>query len=494
MKIIKNLLCVTVCSVGLITGVEAATLKIGDGVAKAGSQNNEVKISLTDEDLVNYNKVEFQLSVSNTFYAQVTGLQPNTGAGLAYSTSQSEGISTYSFESKSGSLSEIELGSVVFRTSDSMDSDIKITPIAVKFYKKDDGATVAPGDAGIKALNGNVKYERPKSSEAVLTNIELNSGTLTPAFDSTVTEYKVQVRDTLNYIRINPVPCLGATISGDAGAKALEMGENNFEITVTAEDGSTSNTYKLTVIRGEIAEPSAYLKDLVINNIGASLSPTFESKNNKYTVQIDKAISKLDFKYELEDPMAEVKIEGNENFAEGENLVKILVKSSDGQDEQVYEITVIKEEDNSSAIPVEDDKTPATKKKGVNVWLIVGIVSAIIVVVIAVAIILFRKNNKKKKEEAKLPLKRREGAERTVELNAVDNDTPKHAVKEDEDYIEKKEYPTEEESITEILKSELYEDDRTQKFDPEELKKIKRSSYDEMQDEEQTKEFDFKDF
>ncbi len=478
MKTFKSLLCIAACSLGMIGGVNAATIKVSDETVKAGTMHNEAKIKISDDDLSNFKKVEFQLSVSNTFYAQITNVQASTGAGLSYEIHTENDITTYTFK---GDLSEKELATITFRTSDSMDSNINITPVNVKFYK-DDNNYQSPGDAGIKAIAGVIKYERPKSSEASLTSLVPSQGTLSPEFDSTHTNYTVQVKDTIAYIRFTAEACQGATVTGN-GSTQLEMGENTIEIEVTAEDGQTKNTYTIKVIRGEVVEPSAYIKDLVLNNIGATLSPKFDSKNNKYTVQIGKEIEKLDFKYELEDPLAEVTIEGNENFVEGENLVKIKVVSSNKEDEQIYEITVIKSEEEQKE-PITEDKNDDSKdEKKINVWLIVGIVTVVLAVVAGVTIILFKKkkNDKKKIDNTKLPLKRREGSEKTVEIDTV-VEKPKHAAPQEE-----------EESITDILKTELYDDDRTQKFNDDELEKLKKKIYDD-EEIDQTKEFNFKDF
>lgn len=478
MKTFKSLLCIAACSIGMIGGVNAATIKVSDETVKAGTMHNEVKIKISDDDLSNFKKVEFQLSVSNTFYAQITNVQASTGTGLNYEIHTENDITTYTFK---GDLSEKELATITFRTSDSMDSNINITPVNVKFYT-DDTNYQTPGDAGIKAIAGVIKYERPKSSEASLTSLVPSQGTLSPEFDSTHTNYTVQVKDTIAYIRFNAEACQGATVTGN-GSTQLEMGENTIELEVTAEDGQTKNTYTIKVIRGEVVEPSAYIKDLVLNNIGATLSPKFDSKNNKYTVQIGKEIEKLDFKYELEDPLAEVTIEGNENFVEGENLVKIKVVSSNKEDEQIYEITVIKSEEEQKD-PITEDKNDDTKdEKKINIWLIVGIITVVLAVVAGVTIILFKKkkNDKKKIDNTKLPLKRREGSEKTVEIDTV-VEKPKHAAPQEE-----------EESITDILKTELYDDDRTQKFNDDELEKLKKKIYDD-EEIDQTKEFNFKDF
>ena len=104
-------------------------------------------------------------------------------------------------------------------------------------------------------------------------------------------------------------------------------------------------------------------------------------------------------------------------------------------------------------------------------------------VVAVVTIIIFKKkkNYKKKIDNTKLPLKRREGSEKTVEIDTV-VEKPKHAASQEE-----------EESITDILKTELYDDDRTQKFNDDELEKLKKKIYDD-EEIDQTKEFNFKDF
>lgn len=485
MKTFKRLLCVTACSLSLIGGANAATLRVSDETVKAGTMHNEATIKITDEDLSEYTKVEFQLSVSNSFYAQITNFQAE--GGLSYKTETVNDLTTYIFE---GDLTEKDLATITFRTSDSVDSNFNITPVNVKFYKSD-GSIHSPGDSGIKAIAGVMKYERPKSSEAVLTSLVPSQGTLSPTFDSTHTDYTVQVKDTIAYIRFNTETSAGATVTGN-GSTQLEIGENIVEIEVTAEDGQNKNTYKIKVIRGEVTEPSAYLKDLVINNIGATLSPSFDSKNNKYTVQVGKEIEKLDFKYEQEDPLAEVTIEGNENFVEGENIVKIKVVSSDEKDEQVYEIKVIKTLEKDDEQKPEDNKTDKEGKKKNGIWLIIIIVVVILAVVVGVTIVLFKKkkDKNKKDDDPKLPLKRRDGQEKTVELASLE-EKPKHAATEETQ--SEKEYPSEEESITEILKSELYDDDRTQRFSSDELEKLKQKIYDD-EEIERTKEFNFKDF
>ena len=191
------------------------------------------------------------------------------------------------------------------------------------------------------------------------------------------------------------------------GSKTLVIGKNEFDIEVVAEDGINKNTYKVIIFRGEEIVPSAYLKSLTINNVGSTLSPEFDKKNNKYTVEVPNTVTELDLKYELEEETAVITINGNENFEVGENKVTINIKASDESDEQTYELLVTRKEPE----PVVEEPTDETKttepkttvrKKKWYLLIPIGIVIALIVAIIAV--LLFRKG----KKSDKLPKKAEE--------------------------------------------------------------------------------------
>lgn len=489
MKTFKKLLCFATCTLGLIGSVNAATLAVGNDTTTAGAKNKSVTLELKDDDLKDYTAVEFQLTVSGTTYADID-LQFKT-SGLGIDTSRAP---LYKLSSDSG-LFATTIGTVSYSTTENLSSNFKIVPTNVVFIKSD-GTRVSAGNSGVKIEEGTIKYERAKSTDASLTSLTVSQGELSPAFSSTVYEYTVQVKDTINTIRLTGDSATGSTKTG-TGSHTLSMGENNIEIVVTAEDGTTKNTYKVKVIRGEIEEPSAFLESLEINNIGVKLSPEFDSKNNKYTAKIGKDIEELNFKYTTEDPLAEVTIEGNENFKDGENLIKITVKSSDGKTEQIYEITVIREEEESTEEKPKDEDSEQKEEKKSNTWIIILIVLVILAVVAGVAILLFKKkkdgNNSKggSQDNSNLPHKKREDIESTseIELPQIDKEAKITVEDAEDDYIP----AHKEESVTDILKTELYEDERTQRFNSNEFDKLRTKMYDE-DDLGETKEFNFKDF
>ncbi len=480
-NILKNVILTFAISVLFIGTANAATIKVGNGKALSSS-NGQVTIELQNSksDLSEYTKVEFKLEVQDTSYASITSLSARQGTGLTVNTTQENNSIVYSVSKDSG-LIEATIGDISYRTEKDLSGNFKIRPYDVTFYKSD-GTKVETPNSSIEIVEGNISYEKPKSSEANITNLTVSQGTLSPEFNPTVKDYTVKVKDTINSLRIGAEVSPGATRTG-TGTKPLSMGENNVEIVVTAEDGVTKNTYNITIIRGEIAEPSAYLKSLDVNNIGIALTPEFDSKNDKYTVTVGTDIKKLEFKYETEDPLAKVEIDGNDEFKVGENEVVIKVTSSDEAKTQEYKVTVIVEEEESTAPIVEDE---IVKKKGPNVWLIVIIVVVALLIIAGVIFLLFRKNKKKKGS------------------NDKDNNgsLPKtNTIKTIESSIDEDKDPT---SITEMLGSDdeetmsdeestiedTFTDDRTQRFDEKLFK-----NYDEYynDDVEKTKEFDFSD-
>ena len=97
------------------------------------------------------------------------------------------------------------------------------------------------------------------NTNANLSNLVTSSGSLSPVFASSTTNYTVNVSNVVSYIRLTPtladsnatVTVNGTNVvSGTASAwTALAVGTNQFTNLVTAQDGSTTKTYKVAVVR-----------------------------------------------------------------------------------------------------------------------------------------------------------------------------------------------------------------------------------------------------
>ena len=90
------------------------------------------------------------------------------------------------------------------------------------------------------------------NTDATLATLIISEGELTPEFNSETENYTVDVAYSIEEITITATATdENATVSGDTGTFPLETGDNEFTITVTAEDGTTSKTYTVTVNRAE---------------------------------------------------------------------------------------------------------------------------------------------------------------------------------------------------------------------------------------------------
>lgn len=95
------------------------------------------------------------------------------------------------------------------------------------------------------------------SNDAALSNINLSTGTLNPAFDSNTKNYTAEVTYEVDSIEVMPTSMNSHSIITVEGiqvttgaAVALEVGNNEINIIVTAQDGITTSEYILSVIRG----------------------------------------------------------------------------------------------------------------------------------------------------------------------------------------------------------------------------------------------------
>lgn len=98
--------------------------------------------------------------------------------------------------------------------------------------------------------NDNNSKNTNLSSDNTLKSLSVSSGTLSPEFKKDVTEYKVEVENEIEKIKINATANdKEATIKG-IGEKSLKVGKNSYGIVVVAENGKTK-TYTVVVTRKE---------------------------------------------------------------------------------------------------------------------------------------------------------------------------------------------------------------------------------------------------
>ena len=119
----------------------------------------------------------------------------------------------------------------------------------------------------------------------ILTNLTVSAGTLSPIFNSYISNYQVTVPQNVGSITLTATPVAGATVSGD-GQKTLNLGDNTFEITVaTAQE---TLVYTVVVTRT--------LDTYLLTNLDVSsgiLSPAFSPDVFTYQVTVPQSIDNI---------------------------------------------------------------------------------------------------------------------------------------------------------------------------------------------------------
>ena len=176
-----------------------------------------------------------------------------------------------------------------------------------------------------------VVIHRAPSSDASLSSLTINpySERLQPAFTPAVTTYDVYVENhvdqLLSVTGVATHP--NATVSGNGGPKLLPLLDpniNTITITVTAEDGVTTQNYLIRVKRDGVAvSQDATLSSLTVSE--GVLSPSFAPNTMNYTVNVATGISSINVAGVANDPKSTVEGNGTHALVEGANSITIKV-------------------------------------------------------------------------------------------------------------------------------------------------------------------------
>lgn len=203
----------------------------------------------------------------------------------------------------------------------------------------------------VKAENGseksytiNIEKEQSKSGVNTLKQLYLSSGVVELKPDTL--EYEVKVPFVISELEIKAEPTDEKAKVEGVGKYTLEVGENKFEIKVTAENGDLK-TYVILVTRkaetNDVLDSNNKLKSLKVK--GHELD--FNKNTNNYEIKMGK-FTKLDIIAKAESEKAKVTILGNEDLEVGSEI-RIVVTSEDGKN-NIYKVTLI--EDKNTLLPV----------------------------------------------------------------------------------------------------------------------------------------------
>jgi len=200
---------------------------------------------------------------------------------------------------------------------------------------------------------------RNPSRNAYLGDLEISGATLNLPFSYHRFNYTAVVPSGTTSLNVNATlqdELANMTISGVTGTSApLAFGENTIAIEVTAEDGTTTNTYTIVVTR--LTANNANLSDLILSVVSTWDLP-FETEQSEYTLTVGAFSRNLLLTPTAEDTDAQITVNGAVvvsgsasapiTLAEGANLITINVTSADGTAARTYTLAVNRQ----SALPV----------------------------------------------------------------------------------------------------------------------------------------------
>ena len=211
------------------------------------------------------------------------------------------------------------------------------------------GYTVSdPSSAKVFVLDDEVVL----STDATLSSLTINPGTLNPAFDPDTYTYTATVPYATSTVTVTATPNdtdATVTLNGQTATTSnvpFTGDTMDIAVTVTAEDGTTQVTYTITVNRGAPSTDAA-LSDLTINP--GTLNPAFDPATLDYTVSVENGVSTITITATANNPGATITINGQTattldvSLVEGTNTITVVVTAEDGTTQVTYTITITRE-------------------------------------------------------------------------------------------------------------------------------------------------------
>jgi hypothetical protein len=187
--------------------------------------------------------------------------------------------------------------------------------------------TVLSNDASLKGLTAlNIDFHEPFDSETM----EYSADVLYSVSSLRVTALVNEEHAT---VTVNGVAVVNGQASGTIG---LTVGANEIDILVTAEDGISQKTYKLTVIRAP-KSTNANLSDLQVDGMSVE---GFAPDTLGYSIIVPNAVTAVAVTATAEDAFAAFSVTESNDLTEGDNAVTIMVTAEDTTIVKTYTITV----------------------------------------------------------------------------------------------------------------------------------------------------------
>jgi len=237
--------------------------------------------------------------------------------------------------------------------------------------------TVVTAQDGTTTKTYTITVTRPKSSDALLTSLKLTpTSALTVVAGPGYVNYTAAVANTTSSVTVTPTEqdaTATITVNGTAVASgaasapiALALGNNTITTVVTAQDGTTTKSYIITINR---AESNDALLTSIKTTPTSSLTVVTGPSYVNYTTTVAYTTSTITITPTAQDINATIKVNGTAvtsgtasqpiALATGSNAINTVVTAQDGVTTKTYTITVTRPQSND-ALLTSIKLTPAT--------------------------------------------------------------------------------------------------------------------------------------
>ncbi|MCU6792350.1 cadherin-like beta sandwich domain-containing protein [Paenibacillus sp. WQ 127069] len=225
--------------------------------------------------------------------------------------------------------------------------------------------TLSKGDNTIPvvvtAINGaartyTITVTRAPYTDATLSGLTVSPGSLNETFAAGTLAYTANVANSVTSIDVTPtvnnsratvkVNNATATSGSASTVSSLAVGPNPITVSVTAEDGTTSNDYTITVMRAPSSV--ATLGSLTVSP--GALNETFASGTLSYTTNVANSVGSISVTPTVSDSMANLTVNGTSSVSGsvygpislvvGANTITVVVTAQDGVTTKPYTIVV----------------------------------------------------------------------------------------------------------------------------------------------------------
>ena len=222
-------------------------------------------------------------------------------------------------------------------------------------------AIVVTAENGITTKTYTVTVTRaaPASTDANLSGLTISEGTL-PTFAAATISYAVSVGNDVASVTVTPttadddasVTVAGVMVASGAASGAITLTAgvaNSIAVVVTAEDGTTTKTYTVTVTRAAPATLSTDA-DLASLTISAGTLPAFAAATISYTVSVGNDVASVTLTPTTNNDGATLTVDGTAvtsgtasgaiTLAVGANSIAVVVTAEDGTTTKTYTVSV----------------------------------------------------------------------------------------------------------------------------------------------------------